>query len=203
VFARHAESTANVARVVSSNPAHPVGLTARGRVEARQLGLQLVGIDLGVAVATRFARTQQTVQLALADRNVPLLIEPGLDEIYSGGFDGAPIEVYWDWEEHHSSSDEHFPHGETVKRCCVTDAAWDACCHVPSRSPSSSCTSSRCGESSKRRADSPPFLMRALATQCLICSTTQRSGARPPASSRWRSLRDHWPSRAPSEVRTS
>jgi broad specificity phosphatase PhoE len=119
VFARHAESTANVARVVSSNPAHPVGLTARGRAEARQLGLQLVGIDLGVAVATRFARTQQTVQLALADRNVPLLIEPGLDEIYSGGFDGAPIEVYWDWEEHHSSSDEHFPHGETVNEALL------------------------------------------------------------------------------------
>ena len=50
MFARHVESTANVARVVSSNPAHPVGLTARGRVEARQLGLQLVGIDLRIGM---------------------------------------------------------------------------------------------------------------------------------------------------------
>jgi probable phosphoglycerate mutase len=113
VFARHAESTANAARVVSSDPAHPVWLTARGKLQARQLGVQLAGIDVDLAVATRLARTQQTVQLALEDRNVPLLIEPGLDEIDSGDLDGAPIQAYWDWEEHHRSN-ERFPRGETV-----------------------------------------------------------------------------------------
>ncbi len=60
VFARHAESTANVARVVSSNPAHPVWLTARGKVQARQLAVQLAGIDVDLAVATRLPRIEQT-----------------------------------------------------------------------------------------------------------------------------------------------
>lgn len=114
VFARHAESTANAAGVVSSDPADPVWLTARGKVQARRLGVQLAGIDVDLAVATRLARTQQTVQLALEDREVPLLIEPGLDEIDSGDLDGAPIEAYWDWEQHHNSN-QRFPHGETVK----------------------------------------------------------------------------------------
>jgi broad specificity phosphatase PhoE len=103
VFARHAESTANVARTVSSNPAHPVWLSALGEVQARQLSVQLAGIDVDLAAATRLQRTQQTAQLALEDRNVHLLIEPGLDEIDSADLDGAPIEVYWDWEQHHAS----------------------------------------------------------------------------------------------------
>jgi broad specificity phosphatase PhoE len=69
VFARHAKSTANVAGVVSSDPGHPVWLTARGELQARQLGMQLGCIDIDLAVATRFARTQHTVKLALADRD--------------------------------------------------------------------------------------------------------------------------------------
>jgi broad specificity phosphatase PhoE len=38
VFARHAESMANIARVVSSDPVRPVGLTELGRAQARALG---------------------------------------------------------------------------------------------------------------------------------------------------------------------
>jgi len=118
VFARHAESTANVARTVSSNSAHPVWLSARGKVQARQLGVQLAGIDIDLAVATRLQRPQQTAQLALGDRNVPLLIEPGLDEIDIGDLDRAPIEVFWDWEQHHGPN-ERFPHGETVNEALL------------------------------------------------------------------------------------
>jgi broad specificity phosphatase PhoE len=118
VFARHAESTANVARTVSSNPAHPVWLSALGKAQARQLGVQLAGIDVDLAVATRLQRTQQTARVALEDRNVPVLIEPGLDEIDSGDLDGGPIEAYWDWEQHHGSNDR-FPHGEAVNEALL------------------------------------------------------------------------------------
>ena len=117
-FARHAESSANVARVLSSNPAHPIFLTTNGKAQALRLGVQLAGIQVDLAVATRLARTQQTVRLALANRNVPLLIEPGFDEIDSGDWDGAPIEAYWDWERHHGSN-ERLPHGETVNEALL------------------------------------------------------------------------------------
>jgi broad specificity phosphatase PhoE len=115
LFTRHAESTANLTRVVNSNPAHPVWLTATGKVQARVLGMQLAGVHVDLAVVTRLPRTQQTAQLALEDRDVPVLIEPGFDEINSGDLDGAPIEAYWDWTQHHTST-ERFPHGETINQ---------------------------------------------------------------------------------------
>lgn len=65
VFARHAESTANASGVVSSDPHRPVALTERGRKHAGGLGAQVAGLNIELAVATRFRRTQETAALAL------------------------------------------------------------------------------------------------------------------------------------------
>lgn len=120
VVARHGESAANAAGVVSSDPARSVALTERGRAQARQLATQLATLHIDLAVATRFLRTQQTVELALRGRPVPVLIEPGFDEIRAGDFDGAPIVAYRSWKQHHACS-ERFPNGESVdealRRC--------------------------------------------------------------------------------------
>lgn len=113
IFARHGESAANVARVVSSDPAIGAGLTPRGRTQARRLGAQLANLEIDLAVCTRFARTRETTELALRGRPVPLFIEPDLDEVKSGTFDGAPIRAYWAWRARHSPS-ERFPHGESL-----------------------------------------------------------------------------------------
>lgn len=110
---RHAESPANAAGVVSSDPARSVGLTSRGRAQARQLGAQLANLDIDLAVCTRFLRTQQTLEVALRGRPVPVLIDSGFDEIRAGDFDGEPIGAYSSWKEHHTGS-ERFPHGESV-----------------------------------------------------------------------------------------
>jgi broad specificity phosphatase PhoE len=122
ILARHAESEANLARVVSSNPDRPIALTATGELQARHLGIQLAGIPIDLAVVTRFARTQQTARLALDARDVPLMIEPGLDEIDSGSCDGAPIESYWAWGSRHNP-DEPFPQGETLNEALLRYAA--------------------------------------------------------------------------------
>src|SRR5215471_3511748 len=90
VFARHAESEANIANALSSDPARPVALTEHGRRQARELGAQLHSLGVDLAVATRFLRTQQTLEIALRSREVPILIEPGFDEVDAGDFDGAP-----------------------------------------------------------------------------------------------------------------
>jgi len=94
VFARHAESAANAADVLSTNPSQPVALTARGRTQARALGAQLAGLHVDLAVGTRLLRTQQTIDVALDGRPVPTLIEPGFDEIRAGDLDGACIDAY-------------------------------------------------------------------------------------------------------------
>jgi len=112
-FARHAESEANAAHVFSSDPSRPVGLTARGRAQARALGAQLAGLHIDLAVGTRLLRTQQTIDIALDGRPVPILIEPGFDELQAGDLDGAPMAAYWSWKHEHTSADR-LPHGESI-----------------------------------------------------------------------------------------
>jgi broad specificity phosphatase PhoE len=114
VFARHAESVANAANVLNSNPYQSVVLTARGRTQARALGAQLANLHVDLAVGTRLLRTQQTIDIALDGRQVPTLIEPGFDEVHAGDFEGARIEAYWSWRDQHTLRD-HLPHGESIE----------------------------------------------------------------------------------------
>jgi len=112
VFARHAESTLNVAQIINGDPHRAVPLTERGERQARRLGEQLRNIELDVAVCTRFARTRQTAQIALAGRRVPLLEEPSFD-IDVGALDGKTITEYGAWKQTHLRI-EPFPGGESL-----------------------------------------------------------------------------------------
>jgi broad specificity phosphatase PhoE len=113
VFARHAESVPNVAHVLNSDPSQPAALTQRGRRQARKLGAQLANLEIDLAFCTRFPRTRETAELALPGRDVPLLVEQGLDEVQAGVFDGRPIAAYWAWKEQHTAN-ERFPQGESL-----------------------------------------------------------------------------------------
>lgn len=113
VFARHAESAANAARVLSSDPSRPVTLTEHGQEQARVLGAQLAGLHIDLAVGTRFLRTRQTIDIALHGREVPVVIDAGFDELQAGDLDGAPIEAYRSWMRQHAP-DNRFPHGESL-----------------------------------------------------------------------------------------
>jgi broad specificity phosphatase PhoE len=84
VFARHAESAANTTHQLSGDPSRPVALIPRAREQARALGVQLANLPIDLAVGTRFLRTQQTIDIAVHGRQVPVLIEPGFDEIQAG-----------------------------------------------------------------------------------------------------------------------
>jgi broad specificity phosphatase PhoE len=114
IFARHAESAANAANVLNSNPSQPVALTARGRTQARALGAQLANLHVDLAVGTRLLRTQETIDVAMDGRQVPTLIEPGFDEIHAGDLEGVPIEAYRSWRDHHTLGDR-LPHGESTE----------------------------------------------------------------------------------------
>jgi broad specificity phosphatase PhoE len=113
VFARHAESAANAADVLSTDPSQPVALTARGRAQARALGAQLANLHVDLAVGTRLLRTRQSIDVALDGRQVPTVIEPGFDEIRAGDLEGARIDAYWSWREQHTAADP-MPHGESI-----------------------------------------------------------------------------------------
>jgi probable phosphoglycerate mutase len=113
IVARHAESTLNAERRVNGDPSVPVGLTDRGREEARELGVQLAGLPLEACIVTRFLRTRETAELALAGRDVPLHAEPLLDDIRVGDLDGKTIEEYRAWKRGNPRS-VPFPGGESL-----------------------------------------------------------------------------------------
>jgi broad specificity phosphatase PhoE len=113
IAVRHAESTLNLERRVNGDPAVPVALTRRGEDEARQLGLQVANVPLDLCVHTRFSRTRQTAELALAGRDVPTLVEALFDDIDVGDLEGRTIEDYRAWKRRHTRADP-FPAGESL-----------------------------------------------------------------------------------------
>jgi broad specificity phosphatase PhoE len=113
VISRHGESTLNFENRVNGDPAVPVALTEKGRAEATLLGQQLAHVPIDLCVHTRFGRTRETAELALAGRAVPRAIEPLLDDVDVGDLEGTTIESYRAWKREHRR-DEAFPGGESL-----------------------------------------------------------------------------------------
>jgi ribonuclease H / adenosylcobalamin/alpha-ribazole phosphatase len=101
ILARHGEAGSNAAGTVSGVPPG-ADLTALGREQGRALESALDGRRLDLGVATQFARTQETLAIALSGRrDVGRMVMPELNEIRFGAFDGGSLETYreWAWTE--------------------------------------------------------------------------------------------------------
>jgi broad specificity phosphatase PhoE len=113
VLARHGESVLNLEHRVNGDPTRQVELTDEGRAQAAELGRQVAGLSFQICFHTRFLRTLQTAETALASRNVPFEVEPLLDDIDVGELEGYRIEDYRAWKHSHERS-EPFPGGESL-----------------------------------------------------------------------------------------
>lgn len=113
VLVRHGQSELNVTQRVNGDPAVRVVLTEQGEAEAEALAVQLAGFALDLCVHTRFGRTRQTAEIALAGRNVPFEVEPLLDDIDVGELEGDTIDAYRAWKHAHGRGDP-FPGGESL-----------------------------------------------------------------------------------------
>ena len=113
VFARHGQSTLNVDNRVNGDPSVPVPLTAEGREAAARLGATLAPLTLDLGVHTRFERTRETLEIALAGRPVRTLEEPLLDDIKVGDLEGDTLDAYRAWKREHARTDR-FPGGESL-----------------------------------------------------------------------------------------
>jgi alpha-ribazole phosphatase len=113
IVVRHGQSELNASQHVNGDPSVPVALTAQGEAEAEALGVQLSAIGLDLCVRTRFGRTEQTARIALADRDVPVEVEPLLDDIRLGELEGKTIDEYRAWKRGRERSDP-FPGGESL-----------------------------------------------------------------------------------------
>jgi probable phosphoglycerate mutase len=113
VLSRHGESTLNLENRVNGDPSVAVPLTESGRDAATCLGAQVAGAPVDLGVHTRFARTRETLEIALRGRSVPLLEEPLLDDIDVGDLEGDTLDAYRAWKRAHGRS-EPFPGGESL-----------------------------------------------------------------------------------------
>jgi broad specificity phosphatase PhoE len=101
VLVRHAHARTNAEDAVSSTPPG-TGLTEQGVGEALALREALAGTEIHLGVATRLVRTQETLALALGERDVARIVLPGLDEIGFGAFEGGSLSAYRAWAWSHA-----------------------------------------------------------------------------------------------------
>ena len=113
VFARHAESLLNIERRINGDPSVQVPLTPEGKSQAHRLGVEVRNLHFDLWIHTRFARTRQTGEIALAGRDVPFAEEPLLDDIDVGELEGKALEVYRAWKHSHAR-EVPFPGGESL-----------------------------------------------------------------------------------------
>jgi len=98
LLARHAHASSNEGSVVNGVPPGE-GLSPQGVVEAKALGERLASTQIDLGVSSRLLRARETLEAALAGRDVRLVVEPLLDEIGFGTFEGGALEAYraWAW----------------------------------------------------------------------------------------------------------
>jgi alpha-ribazole phosphatase len=97
ILARHGESEFSVRGAMNGDPAVACPLTPLGIDEARGLGAELAREPIELCVTSRFERTRQTADLALAGRDIPRIVVADFDDPNYGAYEGASLEEYRSW----------------------------------------------------------------------------------------------------------
>lgn len=97
LLVRHALAASNRDGGTASCATPGLGLTDEGVGQALGLKASLAGEQVDLGVASELRRTQETLELALDGRDVPLVVVPELNEIHFGSFDGGPLAEYRAW----------------------------------------------------------------------------------------------------------
>ena len=101
---RHAHAVSNEGGLVNAVPPGD-GLSPQGVAQARSLAARLAAEPIRLGVSSRLLRARETLALALGDRDVPCTVEPLLDEIGFGSFEGGPLVDYRGWAWSHGPGD--------------------------------------------------------------------------------------------------
>ncbi len=90
---RHGESEGNVIYEINDDPKRVVNLTARGRQQAAETAERLREVPFTHAYASEFPRAQQTAEILLRGRALPLRTDARLNERRSG-MDGQHVSAF-------------------------------------------------------------------------------------------------------------
>ena len=118
---RHGETKWNAEGRIQGHT--DVGLSERGREQARAVARRLSGAQFDVAYSSDMSRTRDTALTILGERATPLNSIPELREYNKGVFEGLTVEEYRDrYPELYQASlvnDPDFapPGGETIRQC--------------------------------------------------------------------------------------
>jgi len=123
ILARHGESVFSAKRLVNGDFAVAGPLTPRGVDEARALADALAGERIDLCATSRFERTRETADLALAGRGVPRVVVAELDDPGYGSFEGGALDEYRAWARTVSSDVDAPGEGESRRTIVARYAA--------------------------------------------------------------------------------
>jgi alpha-ribazole phosphatase len=97
LLVRHAESVFSARGIASGRADVPCPLSERGVAQARVLAQDLADEDIDLCVTSELERTRQTAEIALADRAVPRIVVPELNDPLYGRYESGPLDAYIAW----------------------------------------------------------------------------------------------------------
>jgi broad specificity phosphatase PhoE len=97
LLVRHAESVFSARGIANGRIEVRGPLSARGAAQARALAQDLADEDIDLCATSELERTRQTADLALADRTVPRIEVPELNDPLYGRFESGPLDAYIAW----------------------------------------------------------------------------------------------------------
>lgn len=97
LLVRHGESVFSARGLATSQVDVSCPLTERGVAQGLALAKEIAGEDIDLCVTSELERTHQTADIALADRPVPRIVLPELNEPLYGSYEGGPLDAYLEW----------------------------------------------------------------------------------------------------------
>jgi broad specificity phosphatase PhoE len=102
---RHGQTSYNAVHRLNGDPGVAVHLDARGRAQCTKRARELRRVPFDRAVCTTFVRTEESLDILMAGRNVPRVCMPEFDDVRLGVFEGRPVGEYRDWRTGRSAAD--------------------------------------------------------------------------------------------------
>jgi broad specificity phosphatase PhoE len=116
LLVRHAESVFSERGLANGMVEVSCPLSARGEAQARALARELADEDIDLCATSELERTRQTADIALADKAVPRVVLPELNDPQYGRYEGGPLESYLAWALANDSAAEPPGGGERRQR---------------------------------------------------------------------------------------
>jgi alpha-ribazole phosphatase len=97
LLVRHGESVFSARGMATGRVDVRCPLSERGAAQARALAQDIADEHIDLCVTSELERTRQTADIALADRAVPRIVLPELNDPLYGRYESGPLDAYIAW----------------------------------------------------------------------------------------------------------